>query len=241
MISAALPPDSQLPTPKSSSVVSLGFAVALFAAVVSPVSAQIRGLTPRVEAAFGGGLSSGGGLGTADANLRDRTGGPYRLFSTSSELGWSPPVEVRLSFPLTARYAFEGRALYSRPELRTAVSNDVEGAPGVTSSEHINQYVLDGALMVLLAPSRARRAVPFVSGGVGWVLQVHEGFAATEDGISYRGGGGLKYLLSRDDKGFIRGWGVRADGNFVVTTGDAAQQSGAARRLEATGAVYLVF
>ena len=81
----------------------------------------------------------------------------------------------------------------------------------------------------------------FVSAGAGYVGAVHEGLTLLESGISFRGGGGLKYPLVMQRRGRIKGAGIRADAALVVMTSGLAAESGATRQLAATGSVYFSF
>ena len=218
----------------------------LFVAFLSTAAAQAPAAprpprSPRVELSVGAGFLGGSSLGTADADLRGRSNQPFQLFDTSSRIGGSVPLEVRLDFLLGPRYVFEIRGAWSRPELETSVTGDVEGAPPVSLGERVDQYSLDLGLLVNLRQARSRSVVPFVSAGAGYVGAVHEGLALLESGISFRGGGGLKYPLVMQRRGRIKGAGIRADAALIVMTSGLAAESGATRQLAATGSVYFSF
>jgi hypothetical protein len=223
----------------------------LFVALVCPVSAQGRGAQPpaaprppraaRMEVSAGAGFLGGSSLGTADADLRGRGNQPFELFDTSSRIGGSVPLEVRLDFLLGPRYVFEIRGAWSRPALETSVTGDVEGAPPVTLVEDVDQYSLDFGLLVNLRPARSRSLVPFLSAGVGYVGAVHEGLTLLENGIGFRGGGGLKYPLVMQRRGRIKGFGIRADAAFVVMTSGLATESGTTRQVATSGSLYFSF
>lgn len=218
----------------------------LFVAFLSTAAAQAPAAprpprSPRVELSVGAGFLGGSSLGTADADLRGRSNQPFQLFDTSSRIGGSVPLEVRLDFLLGPRYVFEIRGAWSRPELETSVTGDVEGAPPVSLVERVDQYSLDLGLLVNLRQARSRSVVPFVSAGAGYVGAVHEGLALLESGISFRGGGGLKYPLVMQRRGRIKGAGIRADAALIVMTSGLAAESGATRQLAATGSVYFSF
>ena len=223
-------------------------ACALFAAFVAAASAQGRGAqppaaprNPRLELSVGAGFLGASTLGAADADLRGRSNQPFQLFDTSSRIGVSVPLEVRLDFLLGPRYVFEIRGAWSRPELETSVSGDVEGAPALTLTERVDQYSLDLGLLVNLGQVRPRTLVPFVSGGGGYVGAVHEGLTLLENGITFRGGGGFKYPLVMQRRGRIKGLGVRADAALVFMTGGLAGESDSARQVATSGSLYLVF
>jgi hypothetical protein len=219
----------------------------LFVAFVAAAPAQSRGAQPaaprgpRIELSVGAGFLGASSLGTADADLRARGNQFFQLFDTSSRVGASVPVEVRLDFLLGPRYVFEVRGAWSRPELETSVTGDVEGAPALTLVERVNQYALDLGLLVHLGQTRPRTLVPFISGGAGYAGAVHEGLTLLENGISFRGGGGLKYPLVTERRGRIKGLGIRADAAFVVMSGGLAGENDATRQVATSGSLYLTF
>ena len=194
-----------------------------------------------MELSVGAGFLGASSLGTADADLRGRSSQSFQLFDTSSRIGVSVPLEVRLDFLLGPRYVFEIRGAWSRPELETSVSGDVEGAPGLTLVERVDQYSLDLGLLVNLRQTRSRTLVPFVSGGAGYAGAVHEGLTLLENGISFRGGGGFKYPLVMQRRGRIKGMGIRADAAVIVMTGGLAGENHTARQVTTSGSLYLTF
>ena len=222
--------------------------VALSALFASQATAQTRAKSPpRIDLSVSSGIAVGDDLGTADADLRSRSGSALRLFGTSSELSSAVPIEVRLGFTLTPRYTLEIRGGYARPELRTSITDDFEGAPALTVTERVDEYTIDGLLLIALR-QRPRGVVPFLSAGAGFGWNVHEGLTLAEHGFSYRGGGGVKKRAgdgqpgeSVRDRGWVRGVGVRADGGVAVFTGGLSLAEAASVRVVATGGVYLLF
>ena len=222
---------------------SLFVAFDLFVAFVLTATAQPAAVPrgPRMELSVGAGFLGASTLGAADADLRGRSNQSFELFDTSSRIGVSVPLEVRLDVLLAPRYVFEIRGAWSRPELETSVTNDVEGAPGVTLVERVDQYSLDLVLLVNLRPVRPRTLVPFVSGGAGYAGAVHEGLTLLENGISFRGGGGFKYPLVVQRRGRIKGLGIRADAALVLMTGGLAGEGDSSRQVATSGSLYLAF
>jgi hypothetical protein len=215
----------------------------LFVVFVITASAQAPAAprSPRLELSAGAGFLGGSSLGTADADLRGRSNQPFQLFDTSSRVGGSIPLEVRLGFLLGPRYVFEIRGAWSRPDLETSVTGDFEGAPPVTVVERVDQYSLDLGVLVNLRPARPGSIVPFISGGAGYVGAVHEGLTLLENGIGFRGGGGLKYPLVMQRRGRFKGAGIRADAALIVMTSGLAAESGATRQVAASGSLYVSF
>jgi hypothetical protein len=137
-------------------------------AIAPPAAAQTTNERPlrRIEVTVGTGMLSGAGLGSRDANLRanDPTPRPFRLFTTENEFARTQQVHVRAGFVISRRLGIEGGLTWSRPDLRTAVTADIEGAPPVTIAEQIDQYFIDAGVLFLSqsitwsrAPAPARR------------------------------------------------------------------------------------
>lgn len=219
----------------------------LFVAFVLAVSAQTKPAAPRVpsgprfDVSIGAGVLGGTILADGDADLRGRGGQPFELFSTSTRIAPSVPIEGRLTFLLGSRYSLELRGAWARPELRTEISDDVEGAAPQVVAERVNLYALDAGVLVAFRPLRPRAFMPFISGGAGYVATVHEGLTLLEHGVVYRGGGGFKYPMAIRPQGRLKGYGLRADAGIAVMTGGVASGAGAARQVAASVSLYLTF
>jgi hypothetical protein len=195
----------------------------------------------RPEVAIAGGWLAGAALGDGDANLRTREGDDSRLFSTSSRFAGAPGLELRVGLPLTRRYAVEGRVGFVHPEMRTAIAADAEGAPAVTVAERIDQYTVEGAVVMMLDGWSVGRLVPFASGGAGYLRQLHEGQTLVEEGIVYHAGGGVKHPLFARPNGWVRGAGLRGDVRLSVLTGGIDLDAGARTHASVSGSVYVTF
>lgn len=113
-------------------------------------------------------------LGTVAATETAPTG-RFTLFSTSTQLTSAPGVDARFGVRLTPALEVEAATSYARPRLQTAVSGDVEGAPSLSASESVGQYVIDGAVLWhLLRWRMGDRTTPFVLAGAGYVRELHE-------------------------------------------------------------------
>jgi hypothetical protein len=229
------------------------FFVVVFAVVVafvSPTLAQTRRppapaprgpSVPRIDLSIGTGFISGSGLGNANADLRGRSGAPLQLFATSSRLGASLPMEVRLGYRISPRYTLEMRGAWSRPEIQTSISGDVEGAAALTVAEQVDLYSLDLGILVMFNRPRPRAMTPFISAGAGYAGAVHEGLTLLENGFTYRGGGGIKYPLALRNRARIKAVGVRADGTFIFMSGGLASGFGTTYQVAGSGSLYLTF
>lgn len=204
---------------RSRSIGLVACAVAAGVLSAQVATAQPRGTdpAPRFEIGVGFDWIGGASFGTTAANEVVASGAPFPLFSVSTELGGAAGASVRVARRLRRAFTLEGVGSYSRPELRATTAADTEGAPGVTATDRLRQFTIEGA--VLFSPARwrlGRRALAFVSGGAGYLRQVHEGDAFAEDGQVYAFGGGLKIpLLTRESKRLCV-VGLRADVRAVV-------------------------
>ena len=216
----------------------------LFLVLAAPASAQNDPPIHRVEVEVGGGILGGASLGSAEANLRANatTKQPYRVFSTASRMTPGGSVQVRVGFALSRRLAVEGGGVFSRPAIRTSVSADVEGAPAVTVDERVDQYFIEASLLVRLDEIRlGSRTIPFLSGGAGYLRQLHQGLTFIDEGHLYHLGGGVKHWLFARDRGFVRAAGLRADGRVYVLVSGISFDGRPRPHAAASGSFFLAF
>jgi hypothetical protein len=206
-------------------------------------AAQTAGepLPGRPEASFSAGWRGGSSFGSADANLRTRTGGDYLLFSTDSRMVGAPALEARASYALTRRYALEGRFTASRPELHTSISADVEGAADLEVAEQVDHYTFEGALVVMVPALRVGPLLPFASVGAGYLRQLHEGLTLVEEGITYHVGGGARHTLFLRRQGALKSAGLRGDVRLNVLTGGIELGDGTRTHVSASGGFFVGF
>jgi hypothetical protein len=136
----------------------------------------------------------------------------FDLFTTESRVGDFVAVRGRIGYYLSRTVSIEGSLRFARPELAVVLSDDAESAPGVTATETASHYVIGGAVLVDLrgASFAGGRGVPFVSGGAGYLRELHEGNLLVETGTEYHATGGLKYWFGGGDSRF----GLRVEGGF---------------------------
>ena len=99
----------------------------------------------------------------------------------------------------------------SKPELQTVVSSDAEASGTFTLVESLDQYILDGGVLVHLDELEAFGLKPFAIGGFGYVRQLHEEQQLVETGHLFYVGGGVTLPLFSRAQGFIRSVSVRGD------------------------------
>ena len=222
----------------------VAIAIALVPAL--PATAQTRAAVPagRFEVDAGGGWLGGASLGSADANLRAAaaTPAPYRLFSVDTRLQPAPTFHVKAGFAFNSRFGVEGGLTFGHPELRASVSNDVESAPPIAVAERIDQYSIDASVIVMIRElAIGQRTLPFVSGGAGYLRQLHEGQTVVEQGRVFHLGGGIKHWLMARDRGFISGTGIRMDARLYLMSGGIAFDDGPRPHGAVSGSVFVSF
>jgi hypothetical protein len=111
---------------------------------------------------------------------------------------------VQLGIYLGRRVSVEAAFQYSRPILRASVTSDFEAAPDTDADEKLTTYVVGGSLLYHFGTGRL---VPFVSGGGGYLRQLHEENSDLLTGSEIHAGGGVKYWLGTGTHRF----GLRVD------------------------------
>ena len=151
-----------------------------------------------IEIGGGGSWAPGFDMGERQAELtRSGTGDRFDLFSAESRVSGFPGVHARLGFYLSRSVSIEGGVRYAKPELTVRLSGDAESAADETASETASHYIFDGSLLYHFvdASFAGGRGVPFVSGGGGYIRELHEGHELVETGTEYHATAGIKYWL----------------------------------------------
>lgn len=203
----------------------------------------------RFEISGGAGLVRGTDLGTATATLSGSgvpTGTPITLFETETKIESGPRYEARVAWRLTQALQVEGGVAINRTNLTTRITNDFEQAPNSEASETFTEYAVEGGLLFHLTKLTfaGRRARPFVTGGAGYLRQVHEGRTLIDTGQSFYAGGGVTMTLRQAPrKALLEGFGLRADvrANFRSGGFEHSDDSGVTFAPSVTGGVYIRF
>lgn len=195
----------------------------------------------------GSALWSGGfDVGSRAADLTRNTGtgtGPYTLFTTTSKVGPATGARARVGVHVSRAFAIEGGAQYSRPLLTTRASADLEGAEDADITDRIARFVFDGGVIAYVhrLTFAGGRAVPFVTGGAGYLRELHEGNEVVDTGTEAHAGGGLMLWLGRGARRF----GIRADVgvSILIPRSDSAgsQTDSIGRKTFPTAAVGLAY
>lgn len=211
--------------------------------VCAPAAAQTRAADgPRFEVGGGVGFFTASDFGSADANLRanDAPASPYRLFSTSTSLESAPFIEAQIGYRMSRQLELDGRFTFGTPELATSLSADAESAASLTATESLDQYLVEVGAAWMFGTLQMGGMVPFVSGGLGYVRQLHEGQALIDQGYDVYLGGGIKQPLLTRTRAKLKSVGVRAEARLRFLAGDVVFDS-AVPRFAVSGGVFLGF
>lgn len=166
---------------------------------------------------------SGGGVWVAGQDLDEMpatltpnpgTGSStFDLFRSEPTLKPVIGAQVLAGYYITRAFAIEGGMQYSRPTLSVRLEDDFEGAPSLTATTDITQYLFTGSAVYHFGSSPS--VVPFVAAGAGHLRDVHNGNELIETGVEYHGKFGVKWWTG-SGRGRI---GLRAEGGVSLRTG----------------------
>lgn len=212
-------------------------------ALPAAVHAQTVNSAARVEVELGAGMLGGAELGTRDASLRanNPTLRPYRLFTSDDRFARSTLFHVKASVAITRVISVEGGVAWGHPDIRSAITGDVEGAPSITSAERVDQYFIDGGLVLNLNRLQLGGLVPFLVAGGGYLRQLHEGQTLIEQGQVYHAGGGFRYPLMLHDRGIFRSLGLKASVRLHVLRRGISFDAGPRPHVAASGSLFVGF
>jgi hypothetical protein len=182
----------------------------------TPALAQPSAPPYRLEAGIGVIWIGREPIGTRTATETTGAGGTSPLFNTSSELAGAAGFDGRIGVRLSRSVVAEAEGSYLKPQLRIAISADVEAAPAVTASETIQQFTIGGNVRWMLPGRWPRRLAPFALAGGGYMRQLHDQATLVETGRFYQFGAGVDALLVTARRFHTRGVGARADVRAVV-------------------------
>jgi hypothetical protein len=168
----------------------------------------------RVTVSAGVSRSGGYDVGDATAQLRGNglgaTPPAFTLFTADSRLSQATGPEIRVGFALTRRLVLEAAGSVSRPRIGVSIAGDGEAPSQQLPGEELRQFVFDGSVSWQLPIRLGTRLAPFVTGGGGYLRQLHEDRTLGETGQIYHAGGGARYFL-RGGHGHARPVGLRGE------------------------------
>lgn len=168
-------------------------------------------------------------------------GGTTRVvFRTESALAASAGLSVRIGVPIVPAVVVESTLSLNMTSLSTHVRDDVEGAPALTASEPVTQYLFEAGVRLGPAGWRRGRFEPFVAAGGGYLRQLNDGRTLVQTGASWYAGVGGHYFLKRR-AGRIKSSGLRLDARMSVLSDGVALDGGRHVVPVLGGAVFLRF
>jgi hypothetical protein len=162
-----------------------------------------------------GGVVWTGGYDAGTADAKETTAGtaPLTLFVVDANVKSGPGAAVQIGVYLGRRVSVEAAFHYTRPILQAHLTGDFESAADVDAETTITSYLMGGSLLYHFGDGRM---VPFVSGGGGYLRQLHENNAELLTGTEIHAGGGLKYWI---------GTGMRRVGLRLEAQGSARSKA----------------
>ena len=222
-------------------IVRTSLITVLVVLTASTARAQTDPPLHHLQLGAGVGFFGGAALGDADANLRTSSSDPYQLFATSSRQAGTIALDLHAAIDLTRRFGLEAHTLFARPDVHTSVSEDAESAPSVDAVERLDQYLIDGGIVIRLSELRMKSWEPFASAGAGYLRQLHEGLTLSEHGHLFYFGGGVRRVLVLRPKGFLRGLGARGDVRFSMLSGGVTVEDEMRNHFSGTASLFVVF
>lgn len=157
-----------------------------------------------VGAVFVGGASAG----TSSANYTAPDGSQVPLFSLDKSIGPAIGVNSHLTIRISSRVALEVNALWARPELRTKLSGDSDGADNATATQSVDRFVVGGGASLRLA--QVGRWHTFARGSFGWLRELSDDQSLYQDGWNAQVGGGANFQW-KEKRGHFRPYGIRTE------------------------------
>jgi hypothetical protein len=179
---------------------------------------------PRLDVSVSGAWWDGYDLGARRAAITGPqipSGSPVTLFDSDVAILPGPGAEVRVGWRVFRGVYAEATGGLGVNDVEARIHDDVEQAPAVTVSSTLTQITVEGGALVEVAtlPLPAGRLVPFVTGGGGYLRQVHDGRVLIETGRTMYAGAGLKWRpAAARPRGLLQRLMVRGDVRVVSRT-----------------------
>lgn len=199
---------------------SLVALLVLLAAI--PFAAQAQ--TPKLEIGVGAAINGASPAGSTRAELLDPAGNPVTLFEAAHRTSVGVGVDAGLLYRLRPQVALELSGSWTRPDLETKISGDVEGAGDATLSLGMHRFSAEAA--VVRHFGRRGAAEPYVRAGLGWFRELTTDRALVDDGVAGHVGAGVKFWLREGRRGWFGHIAIRADARLRahrggITLGDS--------------------
>lgn len=127
-----------------------------------------------------------------DAGETALGGATRTVFKSSTSLEQAACPEARVAVRLLPWIDAEGAIAFGHAQLTTRITQDPEAA-NATVSEPVTLYLLETGVAAHPARWHRGRSAPFVSAGIGYLRQLHDGRTLVEGEQTWYVGGGLRY------------------------------------------------
>ena len=169
-----------------------------------------------VQLSVGGLVFGETSFASINAEYIANNGSRLVVFRTENALRPGFGLEVHLGIGLTRSFEVEATGSWSRADLRSRVTDDVEGVAAAVIKEPLNRFGLEGAGLWVFA--RGGKVAWFARGSAGWMRDLTGNDSLVEDGFAGSVGGGMKYLWNQSGGGF-RIAGFRVEGRVLAHKG----------------------
>lgn len=198
----------------------------------------------RGRVTLGGGVRWMGTMPVAEVAATETTagGGSRTIFNSETRLNSSLGATVSVGVRLTPTFTVEGGTSFNPTRLTTRVSDDIEQAGDTSASEHVDQLLAEGGVLVTpFARAASSRLRPFLIAGLGYVRYLNEGRTLVETGSEFYAGAGVYYERRSAGAGRVRSTGLRLDARMAVLRGGIAVGTGGHPAPAITAAVFARF
>lgn len=201
----------------------------------------------RLEVTASGGRWTGYELGQRRPTItgpQAPSGSPVTYFDADIDVRPGAAAEVRIGWRLLGRVYAEATGGLAGNDVQVRISEDIEQAPAATIASRVTQITVEGGALVEVATLRAMGGdvVPFVTGGGGYLRQVHEDRVLIETGETVYGGAGIKWRSSAaKPKGWLQRVVVRGDVRIVSRSGGADIEASRRSYIAVSGGLGLRF
>ncbi len=169
-------------------------------------------------------------------------GGSRTIFNSETRLNSSLGATVSVGVRVSPTFTVEGGTSFNPTRLTTRVTDDIEQPGEATASEHVDQVLVEGAVLVTpFKRATSSRLRPFLLAGLGYVRHLNEGRTLVESGGEFYAGAGLFYERPSAGAGRVRSTGLRLDARAAVLRGGIAAGTGDHLAPAITAAVFARF
>lgn len=148
------------------------------------------------------------GAGSSALNYTAPDGSQMPQFSIDKSIGPAIGVTSHLAIHISSRVSLEASASWMRPQLRTKLAGDSDGADNATATTSVDRFVVGGGASVAL--KQFGRWHSFARGSVGWLRELSSDQSLYQDGWNAQLGGGAIFQWT-EKRGRFRPYGIRTD------------------------------